>query len=77
MNPTFLLIAAAIVIIGIAVGYWLHAIISNKRLDNAKDLAERIKDEARKEAQAQKKEIILQGQDELYRQKREREQELK
>ena len=77
MNPTLLSVAVAAIIIGAAAGYWLHLVLSNKRLTNARDLAERIKNEARKEAQAQKKEIILQGQDELYRQKREREQELK
>lgn len=61
----------------LAAGYILHKIVINSRLGSAKDLAERIVEEARKEAQAQKKEIILQGQDEIFRQKKEKEQEFK
>lgn len=58
-------------------GMFLSRIFTSKRLGSAKDLAERIVEEARKEAQAQKKEIILQGQDELFRQKKEQEEEFK
>lgn len=58
-------------------GMFLSRIFTSKRLGSAKDLAERIVEEARKEVQAQKKEIILQGQDELFRQKKEQEEEFK
>ncbi len=64
-------------IIGAATGYALHKVVSTKRLNDAQELANRIIEEARKEAQAQKKEIILQGQDEIYNQKRTLEQEFK
>ncbi|WBF68778.1 ribonuclease Y [Desulfovibrio subterraneus] len=64
-------------IIGAATGYALHKVVSSKRLNDAQELANRIIEEARKEAQAQKKEIILQGQDEIYNQKRTLEQEFK
>ncbi|UZP69075.1 ribonuclease Y [Desulfovibrio mangrovi] len=64
-------------IIGAATGYAMHKVISSKRLNDAQELANRIIEEARKEAQAQKKEIILQGQDEIYNQKRTLEQEFK
>lgn len=63
--------------IGAATGFVLHKIISSKRLSDAKELADRIIEEARKEAQAQKKEIIIQGQDEIYNYKREIEQDFK
>jgi len=65
-------------------GYVLHNYISSKRVDGAKDLADRILDEARKEAQAERKEYMLQAQDEILNLKKEvqteykdREQDLK
>lgn len=64
-------------ILGAATGYALHKVVSSKRLNDAQELANRIIEEARKEAQAQKKEIVLQGQDEIYNQKRTLEQEFK
>ncbi|WP_029897306.1 ribonuclease Y [Desulfohalovibrio reitneri] len=62
---------------GAAAGYVLHKVIQSKRLAEAKDLADRILDEARKEAQAAKKEYLLQAQDEVYNQKKEMEKEYK
>ena len=74
VNPIIIgLVALAALLLGVAI----HRIIIGKRLGSAKDLASRIVEEARKEAQAQKKEIILQGQDELFRLKKEKEQEFK
>ncbi len=64
-------------IIGVVAGYVLHKSLHTKRLSEATDLAKRIVEEARKEAQAQKKEILLQGQDEIFNQKRAQEQEFK
>jgi len=71
----FLILAGAV--IGAAAGYILHKTIESRRLGDARDLAERILDEARKEAQAGKKESLLQAQDEIYNQKRELENEYK
>ena len=62
---------------GAAGGWLLNRMITTKTFAEAKTLAERILEEARKEAQAHKKEIILQTQDDLYKQKLEHEREVK
>lgn len=77
MGTVHYLIILAVLLAGCAVGYALHHVLGKKRLDDARELSQRIVEEARKEAQAQKKELLLQGQDEVYRLKHEREQELK
>ena len=65
------------VLIGVGVGIVLNKKISAKKMQDANVLAEKILDEARKEAQAEKKEYLLHAQDDIYRQKKEMEQELK
>jgi ribonuclease Y len=62
---------------GLATGYLLHNFLSSKQLKNARELSQRILDEARKEATAQKKEIILQGRDEILEYQHKVEQEMK
>lgn len=52
-------------------GILLYKKISKKHIGDAKELAIRIIEEARKEGQAQKKEILLQGQNEIFNQKKE------
>ena len=56
---TLVIIALASAVLGATV----YKKIAVKRLGDAEALAKRIVDEARKEARAQKKEILLQGQD--------------
>jgi ribonucrease Y len=63
--------------LGVPAGYFLNKWISQKTLKEAQTLADRILDEARKEAQAHKKELLVQAQDELYKQKNELEGEYK
>ncbi len=62
---------------GGAGGYYLYQFISQKTLKESRSLAERILEEAKKEAQAQKKEFLVQAQDDLFRQKKELENEYK
>ncbi len=64
-------------IVGIAVGFFLNKFYSARHIGAANELAKRIINEARKEAQAQKKELFIQGQDELYNLKKEIENENK
>ncbi len=71
-------------IVGIVIGFFLNRYYSARHIGDANELAKRIINEARKEAQAQKKELFIQGQDELYNLKKEiendnkeREKELK
>ncbi|MDD6087999.1 MAG: ribonuclease Y [Desulfovibrionaceae bacterium] len=59
-----------VALLGGSVGYILNRHLASKRKEDANDLANRIVEEARKEAQAQKKEILLQAQNDLYNQKR-------
>ncbi|SKA80059.1 ribonuclease Y [Desulfobaculum bizertense] len=64
------------IVLGASAGYVLHNYITSKRTAGAKDLAERILDEARKEGQAQRKEYMLQAQDEILRLKKEMEKDI-
>ena len=72
-----ILIGAAALVGGTTAGYFLHRYVAGKRMDDAKGLAERIVQEARKEAEALKKEVRLQAQDEIYSLKKEQEKEFK
>lgn len=52
----FLAVCVVLAILGGAgFGFWLQRHLSNKRIGDANDLAQRIVEEARKEAQAQKR----------------------
>ena len=73
MDIVWLALAA---VIGLLVGALVHKSVTTKRIGDADELAKRIVEEARKEAQAQKKEILIQGQDDLFNQKRELENEI-
>ena len=55
---------AGVLFAGLLAGCFVQRHLSTKRIGDANDLARRIIEEARKEAQAQKKEILVQGQDE-------------
>jgi ribonuclease Y len=74
INIVVAVISAAV---GGFVGFVLNKRMAVKKVQEAKSLADRILDEARKEAQAQKKEYMLQAQDEIYQQKKEFEREQK
>jgi ribonucrease Y len=76
MLEYFIAVVAGMALGGI-LGWLLDRYISAKRVGDSKDLAEKILGEARKEAQAHKKELLLQAQDEIYRQKKELEGEYK
>jgi ribonucrease Y len=77
MNGWFYLWIGLDFLAGAGCGYYLYRYISTKRLNGARSLAERIVEEARKEAQALKKELTLQAHDEIYNQKKELEKEFK
>ncbi len=77
MNGWFYLWIGLDFLAGAGCGYYLYRYISTKRLNGARSLAERIVEEARKEAQALKKELTLQAHDEIYNQKKEMEKEFK
>ncbi|EPR43913.1 2,3 cyclic-nucleotide 2-phosphodiesterase [Desulfovibrio sp. X2] len=79
MSPSTIIIITLVIglIGGAAAGYILHRIIEAKRLAEAKDLALRILEEARKEAQVTKEDVIIQGQKELLKEKKEQEREAK
>ncbi len=62
---------AVATLVGAAIGFIVNQHLTSRRIGDSNDLAKRIINEARKEAQAQKKEIIIQGQDEVYNLKKE------
>ena len=69
-------VLAAICVSG-GVGFYLNKHLNAKRIGDATELATRIVEESRKEAQAQKKENLLHSQVELLNQKRQLEHEFK
>ncbi len=77
MNGWFYLWIGLDFLLGVGCGYLLYRYISTKRMHDAKGLAGRIIEEARKEAQASKKELTLQAHDEIFNQKKELEKEYK
>jgi ribonuclease Y len=64
-------------VVGATAGYALNRYITSKQLAEAKNLGDRIVSEARKEAEALKKEVRIQAQDELYNLKKEQEHEFR
>ncbi len=79
IESSLLLIAmdAVALFVGLAGGYYLSTYISKKRHLDAQNLAQRIVEEARKEAEATRKEAWLQAQDEIFALKKEQEHEFK
>jgi ribonuclease Y len=77
MSATAIFLAVIGLVIGAAGGIFAFRMYSQRNLDEAKNLADRILEEARKEAQAEKKEFMLQAQDEVFQLKKESEQEHK
>ncbi len=78
-NSSLLLIVldALALLVGLVGGYYFSSYISKKRNQDAQDLAERIVEEARKEADAIRKEARLQAQDEIFALKKEQEQDFR
>ena len=76
-NFTVIVLALVALAIGALAGVLIQRNVTSKRIGEANDLARRIVDEARKEAHAQKKEILLQGQNEVFSQKHALETEYK
>ncbi len=70
-------IVAVVACVCLGIGMVIQRTLAAKRLGDADMLAKRIVEEARKEAHAQKKEIVLQGQDDIFNQKREMEGDFK
>ncbi|MDO4768542.1 MAG: ribonuclease Y [Pseudomonadota bacterium] len=63
--------------IGVAAGFFFKKYLTAREFEDARNLSERILDEAKKDAQAHKKEILLQAQDEAFALKKEAEQDAK
>lgn len=63
--------------IGAIIGYFFKKYITDQEIEESRSLSERILDEAKKDAQAHKKEILLQAQDEIFALKKEVEQDAK
>lgn len=77
MDASHLIYIAITAIVGCILGILFHKNMSAKHIGDANDLAKRIVEEARKEGEAQKKEITLQGKDEAQEYKRSLELDLK
>lgn len=63
MDITTIVLLVGVLVAGLLIGAVVQRWTTAKRLGDANELAKRIVEEARKEAQAQKKEILVQGQE--------------
>jgi len=72
-----IVIAVGFLLCGVGIGYGLYAIIARKKERDASARANQILDDATKEAEAKKKEYLLQARDEVFQQKKEMESEFK
>ncbi|MDY7000253.1 MAG: ribonuclease Y [Thermodesulfobacteriota bacterium] len=77
MSADIIIVALAGVVLGAVAGGFIYKSISTRKLNDAAALADRILEEARKEALAEKKEYMLQAQDEIFSRKKELEGEAK
>ncbi len=76
LNNTFIALTMfGLIALGLAIGYFLKVRLSQKRLESSENLALRIIDEAKKEAETIKKEALLQTKENLLKLKAEFEKE--
>ena len=64
-------------VIGVLAGFYLRRMIIESKIDSVENLAKKILDEARKDAEALKKETALQAKDQLFQMKVEFDKESK
>ncbi len=70
-------IAVGFLLVGIGMGYGVYTLIARKKERDATARANQILEDATKEAEAKKKEYLLQARDEVFQQKKEMENEFK
>ncbi|NMA01649.1 MAG: DUF3552 domain-containing protein, partial [Clostridia bacterium] len=68
---------AIALIIGILGGYFIRKFLAESKIKSAEEAANKILDDAAKEAEAKKKEAILEAKDEVYRTRTEAEKEIR
>lgn len=76
-NGLMILIILGSIAIGVVLGYLFQVRLAKKKLESSESLADRIVDEAKKEAENIRKEAILQAKENLFRAKSEFEKEAK
>ncbi|WP_047981201.1 ribonuclease Y [Ornithinibacillus contaminans] len=64
-------------VVGIVVGYWIRKSIAEAKISSAENLAKQIVEEAHRNADAAKKEALLEAKDENHRLRQQTEQELR
>ncbi len=74
-NGLIILIILGSIAIGVVLGYLFQVRLAKKKLESSESLADRIVDEAKKEAETIRKEAVLQAKEDLFRSKTEFERE--
>ncbi len=79
MDSPFIIsiLLAVILIVGIVVGYLIRRSIAEAKISSAENLAKQIVDEAHRNADATKKEALLEAKDENHKLRQETEDELR
>jgi len=62
---------------GIATGYYIRKLVAESKIGAAEELAARTIEEANKEAEARKKELLLEAKDEIHKYRQENEKEIR
>ena len=74
---SLILIIIGCLAIGVTGGYFLYKLIVQKKIDNATKSAKKIIEDAINDAKAQKKELIIEAKDEIFKLKADTDLEIK
>lgn len=77
MDSTFIAFVIAALVLGLVIGYFIHKISEEKRMNGAKENATTIVEDAIKQAQSLKREALFEAKEENLKYRNEVEQELK
>lgn len=64
-------------VVGIIAGYFIRRYIGEGKINNAEELSERIIDDAKRDGEARKKELLLEAKDEIHRSRTDLEREIR
>ena len=72
-----IIIALVAVAVGLAAGYWIRKSLAEAKIASAEEAARKILDDAQHQADARKKELLIEAKEEIHRFRIETERELK
>ncbi|MCU9611989.1 ribonuclease Y [Caldibacillus lycopersici] len=77
MEPLEIIISILLGLVGVVAGYFIRKSVAEAKIAGAKDAAEQIVEDAKREAESLKKEALLEAKDEIHKLRTETERELR